>query len=89
LVCHRQGHGFNAHYRATTARAFKKNPSFPLKTSLPEADSFFSYFLSLSKVNTISANKMMNKAKGSVWRKKHKDKGFMPDGLRGLDQQAA
>ena len=31
---------------------------------------------------------MMNKAKGPVWHKKHKDKGFIPNGLRGLDQQA-
>jgi hypothetical protein len=36
----------------------------------------------------ISADKMMNKAKGPVWHKKHKDKGFIPNGLRGLDQQA-
>ena len=30
----------------------------------------------------------MNKAKGPVWHKKHKEKGFIPNGLRGLDQQA-
>jgi hypothetical protein len=35
----------------------------------------------------ISADKMMNKAKGPVWHKKHKEKGFIPKGLRGLDQQ--
>jgi len=42
----------------------------------------------LSKDSIISADKMMNKAKGPVWHKKHKDKGFIPKGLRGLDQQA-
>ncbi|MDH4012292.1 MAG: hypothetical protein OEU55_16335, partial [Desulfobacterales bacterium] len=42
----------------------------------------------MSKDNIISADKMMNKAKGPVWHKKHKDKGFIPKGLRGLDQQA-
>ena len=31
---------------------------------------------------------MMNKAKGPVWHKKHKDKGIIPKGLRGLDRQA-
>jgi hypothetical protein len=34
--------------------------------------SFFSYFLSLSDDNVISADKMMNKAKGPVWHKKQK-----------------
>jgi hypothetical protein len=42
----------------------------------------------LSKDNIVSADKMMNKDKGPVWHKKHKDKGIIPNGLRGLDQQA-
>jgi hypothetical protein len=36
----------------------------------------------------ISADKMMNKAKGPVWHKKHKEKGIIPKGLRGIDRQA-
>jgi hypothetical protein len=31
---------------------------------------------------------MMIKAKGPVWHKKDKEKGVIPDGLRGLDQRA-
>ena len=31
---------------------------------------------------------MMVKAKGPVWHKKHKDKGIIPEGLRGLDKEA-
>jgi hypothetical protein len=31
---------------------------------------------------------MMNKTKGPVLHKKHKNKGYIPNGLRGLDQQA-
>ena len=31
---------------------------------------------------------MMNKAKGPVWHKKQKDKGIVPQGLRGLDKEA-
>ena len=31
---------------------------------------------------------MMNKAKGPVWHQKHKKKGVIPKGLRGLDQKA-
>ncbi len=31
---------------------------------------------------------MMNRAKGPVWHKKQKDKGIVPDGLRGLDKEA-
>jgi len=40
--------------------------------------SFFSYFLSLSNDNTISADKMMNKAKGPVWHKSKKKKPLSP-----------
>ena len=36
----------------------------------------------------ISADKMMNHAKGPVWHKKQKDKGIIPKNLRGIDQQA-
>ena len=31
---------------------------------------------------------MMNKAKGPVWHKKQKDKGIIPQGLRGIDKEA-
>ena len=31
---------------------------------------------------------MMNKAKGPVWHQKHKKKGVIPKGLRGLDKEA-
>jgi hypothetical protein len=37
----------------------------------------------------ISADKMMNEAKGPVWHKKQKDHGIIPKGLRGIDKQAA
>ena len=36
----------------------------------------------------ISADKMMNHAKGPVWHKKQKDRGIVPKGLRGLDKEA-
>jgi hypothetical protein len=37
----------------------------------------------------ISADKMMNRAKGPVWHKKQKDKGIIPKNLRGIDKQAS
>ncbi len=65
---------------------------FRLKKSVISMESqqrsFFSYFLSLSEDRTISADKMMNKAKGPVWHKKQKDLGIIPKGLRGVDQKA-
>jgi hypothetical protein len=42
----------------------------------------------LSGDKVISADKMMNKAKGPVWHKKQKEKGIIPKGLRGIDRQA-
>lgn len=36
----------------------------------------------------ISADKMMNKAKGPLWHKKQKEKGIIPKGLRGIDKKA-
>ena len=36
----------------------------------------------------ISADKMMNRAKGPVWHKKQKEKGIIPKGLRGIDKEA-
>jgi hypothetical protein len=42
----------------------------------------------LSGDTVISADKMMNKAKGPVWHKKQKEKGIIPKGLRGIDRQA-
>ena len=35
----------------------------------------------------ISADKMMNKARGPVWHKKHKQQGIIPKGLRGIDRE--
>lgn len=48
--------------------------------------SFFSYFLNLTGENVISADKMMTKAKGPIWHKKHKEKGIIPKWLRGIDR---
>jgi hypothetical protein len=42
----------------------------------------------LSGDKIISADKMMNKARGPVWHKKHKQQGIIPKGLRGIDRQA-
>ena len=36
----------------------------------------------------ISADKMMNRAKGPVWHKKQKEQGIIPKGLRGIDKDA-
>jgi hypothetical protein len=36
----------------------------------------------------ISADKMMNKAKGPMWNMKQKEKGITPKGLRGIDKKA-
>lgn len=37
----------------------------------------------------ISADKMMNKAKGPLWHKQQKDQNIIPKGLRGIDKEAA
>jgi hypothetical protein len=37
---------------------------------------------------TVSADKMMVKARGPVWHQKQKKQGIIPHGLHGLDQQA-
>jgi hypothetical protein len=42
----------------------------------------FRYSLRLSKDQIVSADKMMNRAKGPVWHKKHKDQGIIPKGLQ-------
>jgi len=42
----------------------------------------------LSNDKVVSGDKMMIKAKGPVWHKKQKEQGIIPEGLRGLDQQA-
>lgn len=49
---------------------------------------FFRYFLNLSGIRVISADKMMNKAAGPVWHHKWKEKGIIPKGLRGIDKEA-
>jgi len=38
--------------------------------------------------HVISADKMMNRARRPLWHKKQKDKGIVPDRLRGLDKEA-
>jgi hypothetical protein len=58
------------------------------KANPPEADLSFSYFLNLSRTRVISADKMMNRAKGPKWHKKQKDKGIIPKNLIGIDKQA-
>ena len=40
--------------------------------------SFFKYFLNWSNDRVISADKMMNRAKGPIWHKKQKDLGIVP-----------
>jgi hypothetical protein len=42
----------------------------------------------LDSDKVVSGDKMMITAKGPVWHKKYKEKGIIPNGLRGLDQQA-
>jgi hypothetical protein len=42
----------------------------------------------LSNDRVVSADKMMNKAKGPVWHKKQKEQGIIPKGLRGIDKEA-
>jgi len=39
-------------------------------------------------IATVSADKMMVKARGPVWHKKQKAQGIVPNGLHGLDRQA-
>jgi hypothetical protein len=39
-------------------------------------------------MSVVSGDKMMNKARGPVWHTKQKAQGILPDGLRGLDQEA-
>jgi hypothetical protein len=51
-------------------------------------DSFFSYFLKVSKLSVASADKMMLKAKGPVWHRKQQKQGVIPEGLRALDTEA-
>ena len=42
----------------------------------------------MSNDRVVSADKMMNKAKGPVWHKKQEDLGIIPKGLRGIDKEA-
>lgn len=39
-------------------------------------------------MKVVSGDKMMNKAWGPVWHTKHRAQGIIPEGLRGLDQDA-
>jgi hypothetical protein len=49
---------------------------------------FFKSFLQSISMKVVSGDKMMNKAWGPVWHTKHRAQGIIPDGLRGLDQEA-
>ncbi len=43
---------------------------------------------SVETLSTVSADKMMVKARGPVWHKKQKAQGVVPKGLHGLDREA-
>jgi hypothetical protein len=45
-------------------------------------------FLQRPSSNVVSGDKMMNKALGPVWHTTQKAPGIIPEGLRGLDQEA-
>jgi hypothetical protein len=49
---------------------------------------WFKSFLQSTSSHVVSGEKMMNKALGPVWHAKHKAQGSIPDGLRGVDQDA-
>jgi hypothetical protein len=49
---------------------------------------WFNSFLQSTSSNVVSGDKMMNKALGPVWHTKQKAQGIIPEGLRGLDQEA-
>ena len=49
---------------------------------------FFKYFLEVTSINVVSADKMMVKARGPVWHQKQKKRNIMPKGLRGVDREA-
>jgi hypothetical protein len=49
---------------------------------------FFKSFLQSISMKVVSGDKMMNKAWGPVWHTKHRAQGIIPEGLRGLDQEA-
>ena len=49
---------------------------------------FFRSFLQDTSRTVISGDKMMNKALGPVWHRKHQRQGLIPPGLRGLDREA-
>jgi hypothetical protein len=49
---------------------------------------FFKSFLQSTSMRVVSGEKMMNQAWGPVWHTKHRAQGIIPEGLRGLDQDA-
>lgn len=49
---------------------------------------FFRYFLEITSIKKVSADKMMVKAKGPVWHQKQKQQNVIPKGLHGLDKDA-
>ncbi len=48
--------------------------------------SFLKYFLRVTSIEKVSADKMMVKSKGPVWHQKQKKQGIVPKGLHGLDK---
>jgi len=51
-------------------------------------DLCFKSFLKRFCVRSVSADKMLNRAKGPVWHRTQKEKGEVPKGLRGVDKEA-
>lgn len=53
-----------------------------------QQDLFSRYFLRDTSIKEVSADKMMTRARGTVWHQKDKENYFIPLGLTGLDKEA-
>ena len=51
-------------------------------------DTFIKFFHQTTCDNVVSADKMMVRARGPVWHRKHQQQGIIPAGLTGLDTEA-
>jgi hypothetical protein len=51
-------------------------------------DTFIKFFHQSTCDKVVSADKMMIRARGPVWHRKHQEQGIIPKGLRGLDTEA-
>ena len=51
-------------------------------------DTFIKFFHQTTCDNVVSADKIMVRARGPVWHRKHQQQGIMPAGLKGLDTEA-